>query len=291
MPKEIKMLRKRRTIISIALLGVIVISACTSGEVAAPSESQSGECVGGEVEGLPDLGDREITIGVENAYLPFNYIDSATGEPGGWDYAVWPEICRRLNCTPVFQETAWEVLIQSVADGLLDAAGDGVTINETRAKSVDFSIGYQNVDQRLLVHKGEDRFTSIEEFAANEDLVLGTQSQTTNYETAVLYLPEERIDAFETFPFSVQALLAGDVDAVIIDEKAGLGYLGVGSDKLELIGPSISSDELGFLFPKGSDFVDPVNQALQSMMDDGFLDCVNLKFFGPEFTVTEENIQ
>lgn len=34
----------------------------------------------GEGEGL---GGREITVAVENAYLPFNYIDPTTGEPAG----------------------------------------------------------------------------------------------------------------------------------------------------------------------------------------------------------------
>jgi polar amino acid transport system substrate-binding protein len=75
------------------------------------------------------------------------------------------------------------------------------------------------------------------------------------------YLPEERIQAFEQFPFAVQALIAGDVDAVVIDETAGLGYQGENADGLELIGPSISSDQLAFPFQKGSDLIGPVNLA------------------------------
>ncbi len=70
---------------------------------------------------------------------------------------------------------------------------------------------------------------------------MGTQVNTTNYETAIKFLPEERIKAFEQFPLSIQALITGDVDAVIIDEIVGMGYSGQNADKLELIGPSISS--------------------------------------------------
>ncbi|MDZ4159392.1 MAG: transporter substrate-binding domain-containing protein, partial [Anaerolineaceae bacterium] len=135
-----------------------------------------------------------------------------------------------------------------------------------------------------------ERFASIEELVADESLVMGTQSGTTNYETAVQYLSEDRIRAFEQFPFAVQALIAGDVDAVIIDEVAGMGYLGEQTDKLELIGDSISSDELGFVYPQGSDLIEPVNLALQSMMADGFLETVNAKFFGPDFTLTYDDI-
>jgi polar amino acid transport system substrate-binding protein len=155
---------------------------------------------------------------------------------------------------------------------------------------VDFSIGYVNIDQRLLVRVDEDRIESIEDIVNDESLSLGTQTGTTNYETAAQYLPEDRIQAFEQFPFAVQALLSGDLDAVIIDETAGQGYLGENADQLKLVGPSLSSDQLGFIFPKGSDLVDPVNQALQSMMDDGFLAGINAEYFGADFDVTYDDI-
>ena len=94
---------------------------------------------------------------------------------------------------------------------------------------------------------------------------------------------EDYREAFEQFPFAVQALVAGDIDAVIIDETAGQGYLGANAEDLKLVGPSMSSDELGFIFPKGSDLVEPVNAALESMMDDGKLNEFNAIYFGPDF--------
>ena len=240
---------------------------------------------------LPDLEGREVTIAVENAYLPFNYIDPETGEPAGWDYVVWDEVCVLLNCTPVYVESGWEGMIQAVADGQFDAAADGITITEDRAEIVDFSEGYINIDQRLLVRLDEDRIESIESIVADEDLVLGTQVGTTNYETASTYLDEERIQAFEQFPFAVQALIAGDIDAVIIDEVAGQGYLGENADKLKLVGDSMSSDLLGFIYPLGSDLVEPVNAALNELKDNGFLEEVNLEYFGPGFTITYDDLE
>jgi polar amino acid transport system substrate-binding protein len=245
----------------------------------------------GEEAALPDLEGREITIAIENQYLPFNYIDPDTSEPAGWDYAVWDEICVLLNCTPVYIEASWEGMIQAVSDGQFDAAADGITITEDRAEIVDFSEGYINIDQRLLVRLDEDRIESIEDIAADESLVLGTQTGTTNYETATKYLDEERIQAFETFPFAVQALIAGDVDAVIIDETAGQGYKGENADVLKLVGPSMSSDQLGFIYPLGSDIVEPVNAALNELKANGFLQEVNLQFFGPEFDITYDDLE
>jgi polar amino acid transport system substrate-binding protein len=234
--------------------------------------------------GLPDLGGQEVTIAIENLYPPFNYIDAATGEPAGWDYDVWNEICSLINCTPVYIEAGWDGMIQAVADGQFDAAADGITITEDRAQIVDFSDGYINIEMRLLVRLDEDRIESIEDIVADENLVLGTQTGTTNYETATTYMDEERIEAFETFPFAVQALIAGDLDAVIIDEVAGQGYLGENADKVKLVGPSISSDQLGFIYPQGSDLVEPVNLALEELKTNGFLEEVNAYYFGPDFS-------
>jgi polar amino acid transport system substrate-binding protein len=258
------------------------------------NEPEAGEPAGGgqtTTGDLPDLGGREVTVAVENAYLPFNYYDPETGEPAGWDYEVWNEICRLLNCVPSYVETGWEGMIQAVSDGQFDVAADGITITEERAQIVDFSVGYINIEQRLLVRIDEDRIESIEDIVNDESLVLGTQTGTTNYETALQYLPENRIQAFEQFPFAVQALIAGDVDAVIIDEVAGLGYQGENADALKLAGPSMSSDQLGFVFPKGSDLVEPTNQALRAMVTSGFFDEINPQYFGPGFTITYEDLE
>lgn len=274
-------------IFSVFVVTSLVLAAC--GQAAAPSEPDAGGpaapegCLGTAAEAIVDLDCREVTVAIENAYLPFNYIDENTGEAGGWDYDVWNEICPRLHCTPVFVEAAWEGMIQAVADGQYDAAADGITINAERDELVDFSIGYVAIEQRLLVRLDETRIESIDDIVADESLALGTQGGTTNYATAQTYLPDDRIQAFETFPFAVQALVAGDIDAVIIDETAGQGYLGANAEDLTLVGPSMSSDELGFIFPPGSELTDPVNQALESMQADGTLNEFNAIYFGADF--------
>lgn len=286
-------MKKARFLMLIVLLAGVLLSACTPAAPATQviADPANPGCLGSKQTAIVDLNCRKITVAVENAYMPFNYILVSTGKPGGWDYEAVTEICTRLHCEPVFIESAWDGMIQSVADKQFDMAADGVTITDERKQIVDFSVGYIQVAQRLLVRKGESRFASIEDFAKDEALLMGTQVNTTNYQTATKYLPETRIKAFDQFPFAVQALISGDVDAVIIDETAGQGYRGENAEKLELIGPSISSDELGFVFPKGSDLVDPFNQAIESMKKDGKLEALNKKYFGPDFKLTSEDVK
>lgn len=281
-------MRIRKLAVSIAALTLVAgLAACgdddsddaTDTTDDSTAESTSDTTADGD---LPDLGGDTVTVAVENAYVPFNYINKDTNEPEGWDYDVWVEICERLNCVPDFQEAAWDGMIQAVSDGQFDVAADGITITDERKEVVDFSQGYIKVAQRLLIAIDEDRFTSLDEFKSG-DFEVGTQTGTTNYDTAVGEYGEDRVQAFDSFPFAVQALINGDVDAVIMDDTAGQGYAGADKEKLALLDGDIVSDELGFVFPKGSDLVAAVDAALDEMVADGTLDEINGRFFTPDF--------
>ncbi|HEX6285861.1 MAG TPA: transporter substrate-binding domain-containing protein [Acidimicrobiia bacterium] len=239
---------------------------------------------------LPDLGGRTVTVGVENAYLPFNFILAGETEGQGWDYDAWRDICERLNCVPEFVEAAWPAVIDQVAQGEFDTAADGISITDERAEIVDYSIPYMVVQQKFIKQLGDDRFNSADD-VINSDAIVATQVGTTNFELAADLVGEDRIQAFDQFGLAIQALIAGDVDVVIIDDAAGLGYIGENADQIETIDDPLQSDPLGFIYPQGSDLVEPVDLAIQAMIDDGTMEELGRTWFGPDFTVTYEDIE
>ena len=239
--------------------------------------------------GLPDLGGCEFTFAVENAYLPFNYIDAETGEALGWDYDVFNTMGELMNFTPVYVPTAWDGMIQATADGQFMIAGDGITITGERDEIVDFSNGYINLAQKVLVAADNSMVMSIDDLKSG-DYTVAVQKGTTNYEFAVAQLGEDKVKAFDTFDFAIAAVISGDADASIIDETAGLGYMGANKDKVKLVGGDLTSEQLGFAFPNGSPLVDVVNQGLAAMTDSGKLGEINAKFFSPDFAVTYDDI-
>ncbi len=121
--------------------------------------------------------------------MPFNYIDAETGEAAGWDYEAIDEICSRLNCVPKYETFSWEPMIQAVSDGQFDVAADGITITSERAEVVDFSDGYINIDQRILVPIDSD-ITSADDLVA-ADCLVASQTGTTNYDKAVDLLGQD----------------------------------------------------------------------------------------------------
>jgi polar amino acid transport system substrate-binding protein len=282
--------RTRRfvTLVAALVAPATLLAACgsSSSDKSSPTTVASGAgsstSAGSSSAALPDLGGRTVTVALENAYVPFNYINKDTKQGEGWDYDVWKAICAKLDCKPAMKQTAWDGLIQAVSDGQFDAGADGITITDERKKVVDFSDGYIQVAQRLMVKQAESRFSSLDAFKSGS-FTVGTQTGTTNYDAAVKLYGKGRVKAFNDFPLAVQALINGDVDAVIIDDTAGEGYVGADADKIKLLDGQIKSDELGFIFKKGSDLVAPVNKALAALRADGTLDQLSSKYFNKDF--------
>lgn len=258
-------------------------------EAEAAEAATSGEAA--ESSGLADLEGRTVTVGVENAYLPFNYIPVGADEGEGWDYDAWNEICRLLNCVAEFVPAGWPDVIDQVAQGELDTAADGISITEERQEIVAFSDPYMVVQQKFIVGIDDERYATADDIVDGEAIV-ATQVGTSNFELAESLLGgTDRIQAFDQFGLAIQALIAGDVDAVIIDDAAGLGYIGENADAVKTIDDGLQSDPLGFIYPLDSDLVEPVNQAIDEMKGSGFLDEIGEKFFGVGFTITYDDIE
>ena len=232
---------------------------------------------------LPDLGGRTVVVAVEDDFPPFDYVVPATGSPGGWDYDAIREIGRRLNFRPAFREIAWDSMIQGIVTGQFDMAANGITVTAERARVVDFSSSYAQVHQRLMVRLGETRFASLGEFARIPGARLGAQKGNTNYTRAEELVGRSRTVAYDDFGELVQALVGGDLDAVIIDDIGGQGYVGASAGRLRLLDGALDGQDLAMIFGRGSALRPAVDSALASMRADGTLARLNARWFSAGF--------
>jgi polar amino acid transport system substrate-binding protein len=228
------------------------------------------------VSTIPDLGGKKITVAVENAYPPFNTIDQNTNQGVGWDYDSVKEICKRLNCTPEFKQAAWDGIFPAMQAGEFDVLADGVTITDERKKIVDYSIPYVTVGQVLLVRTNET--LTVEAMKADQTKTVGTQIGTTNEIVAKKNFPEARVKSFEDFGAAVLALLANDIDGVVIDNVSASGYMSQNEGKMKVGGTLTSDEQLGFVFPPKSELRAAFDAALQAMIADGTLEALNTKW-------------
>ncbi|MCK0095173.1 transporter substrate-binding domain-containing protein [Yoonia sp. F2084L] len=232
---------------------------------------------------LPDLEGREIVVVTENAYPPLQFIDS-NGDAVGWEYDAMAEIAERLNATIVYENISWDAMIPAVSEGQFDMGMTGITIREDRAEVVDFSDKYMTSEMVMMVRGDEDRFADAASFAADDDLLMAAQPGTTPFYVGVYDVLDgdeanPRIKLMETFGATVQALRTGDVDLVLTDGTAGNGYVDASDGGLKIIGEKLGTEDFGFIFPKGSDLVEPINAAIADMTADGTIDALNTTWF------------
>lgn len=235
-------------------------------------------------QALPDLKGRKVVIVTENAYFPLQFVDQKSGKPVGWEYDAVAELGKRLNFVPEYQNTSWDAMIQAVSDKQYDFGMTGITIKDDRKEKVDFSDPYMRSEIFMLVRADENRFDEPAKFKADEKLLVGAQAGTSPFYVAVYNVLDgneqnPRIKLFETFAASVQALAAGDVDLVLTDSAGGKATVNASGGKLKLVGSALQSEDFGFIFPKGSDLVAPINAGIAALKADGTFDTITKKWF------------
>ena len=234
-------------------------------------------------QSLPDLAGREIVVVTENAYPPLQFLDKS-GAAVGWEYDAMAELAKRMNFTVKYENISWDAMIPAVSEGQYDLGMTGITIRDDRKEKVDFSDAYMRSEMVMLVRGDESRFGDAATFAANADLLIAAQPGTTPFYTAVYEILDgneanPRIKLFETFGATVEALKAGDVDLVLTDGTAGAGYVEASGGGLKIVGDKLGVEDFGFIFPKGSDLVAPMNAGIAALQADGTIAALNKTWF------------
>jgi polar amino acid transport system substrate-binding protein len=280
---------KKFTIVCILVVMSMILGACRAADTPvvteAPPPPTEKPAPTEEPMGF-DLGGQEVRIAVENAYPPYNYIDEDTNEAVGWDYDAGRAMCELLNCTPIFVEAAWEGIFEATAAGEYDMVADGVTcsgeVGAQRDEIVDFSIVYGSSFQSIVVRIDETAIADEASLIAS-DVLVGTQIGTTNEARAIEMVGEDRVLSYDTFDLPVTALISGDVDAVIMDGSAAEGFLAQNPDDIKILpDPVTGAEEFCFVFPPGSDLIEPINYAIESLRADGTLDTLEAKWWPQE---------
>lgn len=217
-----------------------------------------------------------IQIGTEGTYAPFDFHD-ASGNLTGFDVDVATEVAKRMGVKANFVETPWDGMFAGLNSKRFDMIADEVGINPQRQKTYDFSNPYI-VSKAVLIVRSDN--TTIHTFA---DLLgkKSGQSLTSNL-ASIARSNGATIVSVPGFNEAISLLTSGRIDATINDS---LSYLDLKKHQpnvpVKIVATDPSAAKNAFTFRKGNqDLVKAVNQALQSMMNDGTYLKISKKWFG-----------
>jgi polar amino acid transport system substrate-binding protein len=98
---------------------------------------------------------KEIVVGMEMAYPPFEMLDSS-GQPSGVSVDMARAMGQHLNRPVRFENIPFDGLIPSLKTGKIDVVISSLTMTEDRKKSIDFSDPYLTMGLAILVNQKGD---------------------------------------------------------------------------------------------------------------------------------------
>jgi polar amino acid transport system substrate-binding protein len=240
--------------------------------------SSCGDDDGGTTSTGADVVEQDtLTVCSDVPYPPFEDFDKSS-ETGfkGFDIDIVSEVAERLELELVIKDSSFDALQsgQALNAGQCDLAASAMTITEERKANLDFSDGYYDSQQSLLVPTGSD-IQSIDDL---DGKTVGVQQGTTGKAYAEENATGAELPSFPSDAEMFQAIKAGQVDALLQDLPVNLDHTKGG--EFEVVETYETDEEYGFAIKKGNtQLVDDVNGALEEMRDDGTYDEIYNKYF------------
>lgn len=225
-----------------------------------------------------DKDTKETLTMVTNAeFPPYEYKEG--DKVVGIDADVAQAIADKLGMKLEIVDTKFDAIIPGVQSGKYDMGMAGMTVTPEREQSVAFSDSYATGIQSIIVKQGSD-IKSVDDLS--EKTKIGVQLGTTGDIYAKDDFGDEAVQEFDKGADAVQALLAGKIDCVIIDNEPAKSFVAA-NDGLEILSTSYAEEEYAICFKKdNTELQTKVNNALKELIADGTLQKIVNKYIKAE---------
>jgi ABC-type amino acid transport substrate-binding protein len=269
--------RSRNHSPAVLILAVAVALVLLIGCSAGTDKSFEGAAAPGETTGPAGVVGGKITVASNIAYPPFE--SSPKGEPKGFDIDLMNEIAKRAGFEVEYDNVQFDSILRGLDADLFDAAISAMTITKEREQQIDFSDPYFNADQALLVASDSD----VQSIDGMAEATVGVQEGSAGQIKAQELLNGGQIGEikpYRTIGEAFTALEEGEVQGVIYDLSAAHSKIVESDGEIRFVEPISTGEQYGIAFPKDSPLVDPVNQALGEIKDDGTYEKLYKKWIG-----------
>lgn len=205
------------------------------------------------IQKIKDAG--KLVVGTSTPYEPMEYIDE-NGDIVGFDIDIAREIATKLGVELEIKDMAFDDLLDAVENGSVDIAIAAITITIERSEQVLFSNAYMNAGQVIIVNETNKDINSEEDL---ENKIVGVQDGTTSEEEALKYTNSSLVKSYNNYTGALEAILAREIDAIVIDYPAGVGLI-KDTSGLEIVGDPFTNELYGIAMKKG-------NSALKTEID------------------------
>ncbi|MBQ6267748.1 MAG: transporter substrate-binding domain-containing protein [Clostridia bacterium] len=274
-----KKLMKILALVMVAAMALTLFAGC--GEKPATTDETT-TAANGETEAPAaklTATDGVLVMATNASFPPYEFVGD-DGAFAGIDVEIAGLIAEKLGLQLEIQDVEFGSIIGGVQSGKFDMGMAGMTVNEERLQSVNFSTTYATGVQSIIV-KEDSEFNSFDDFFKEDgsvkDIMIGVQQDTTGD----IYVSDtvenggvggDHVTQYKTGNDAVQALVSGKVDAVIIDNEPAKSYVSV-NEGLKILETAYANEDYAICVAKNNTaLLDAINAALAELTAEGKVD-------------------
>jgi ABC-type amino acid transport substrate-binding protein len=248
---------------AVMILAAFALTGCSSGKGKSPDD-------------IKKAG--KLIVYTEAGFAPYEFIYN--NEIVGVDVEIMKEVAKKLGVKVEVSDVDFNTICASVKSGKADVGAAGITINDDRKLSVDFSMPYSTTEQYIIVAENNDTIKTLEDLSGKK---IGVQEGTTS-DSAVNKLISDKVvtDTVVTgykSPAIAAASVPNKIDAVVTDKLTAelIVKNNSGLKTFKLVdksgNPIAEIEEYGIAVAKGnSELLAVINEVIQELKNNGSIE-------------------
>jgi ABC-type amino acid transport substrate-binding protein len=250
----------------------------TSSEASATEAGDYGE--------FTTIEEGKLIMSTNAQFPPYEMVADGEGFNGtgfeGIDVEIASAIADKLGLELQIDDMEFDSALLAVQNNTADVMLAGLSYSEERDEVVDFTDSYATGVQVVIVKEGSD--VTMDNLG---EKMIGTQRGTTGY----IYASdtpenggygEDHVLAYDNGATAVQALMNGQIDAVIIDEAPAKEFVAANEGLTILPGNWVEEQYCAAVDEGNTALQNAINTALNELMDDGTVDEIIAKYISAE---------
>ncbi len=219
---------------------------------------------------------QSLVMATNAEFPPYEYYDE-NNNIVGIDVEIAQAIADELGCKLEIIDMDFGSIIPAIENGKADIAVAAMSVTEEKLELVDFSEPYATASQLIIVKEGS-QIGSVSDLGGKR---IGVQIYTTG-EVYANDIEDATIERFNKGSDAVDALIAGDIDAVVIDGEPAKVFV-EGNEGLVIIDEPLTEEEYAIGVAKdNSRLLKNVNSAIESLKQSGKLERITEKYINAE---------
>lgn len=228
----------------------------------------------------------KIVIGTSADYAPYEFHKNIDGKDTivGFDIEIAKAIAADLGVKLEIKDMGFDGLLAALNANNVDFVISGMTPNEERRKSVDFSKSYYIAEQIILVRADDkDKYKSMDEL---KKATIGVQTGSIQEALAKDQLAGAKLKSIGKIPDLILELKNKKVDALVMEAPVANGYVKKNPDlTISAVKPKADDASSAIAVKKGNaDFLAEIDKTLDRLIKDKTID----KLVSEAYTLSEQ---